>query len=183
MNPERKKQLIHLLALIPVIGITIGIFFIHDQIPNLQAYGLPGIFLLSLLANATLILPVPGVVITTTMSAIFPPFLVALAAGTGAALGELTGYLAGYSGQVVIENRPKFKRLVDWMNKYGGWTILVLSFIPNPAFDMAGIVAGALKYPVQKFLSWCWLGKMGKMLMFAYAGAGIFFWLRHLFTP
>jgi len=84
---------------------------------------------------------------------------------------------------VVIENRPKFKRLIEWMQKYGGWTILVLSLIPNPAFDMAGIVAGALKYPVHKFLSWCWLGKMAKMLMFAYAGAGIFFWLEHLFTP
>lgn len=181
MEPEKRKKIIHLLALVPVIAITLGVYFLHPHIPNLQAYGLPGIFLLSLLANATLILPVPGVVITSTMSAIFPPLLVALAAGTGAAIGELTGYLAGYSGQVVIENRPRFKKLIEWMKKYGGWTILVLSIIPNPAFDMAGIVAGALKYPVHKFLLWCWAGKLGKMLIFAYAGAGIFYWLEKIF--
>ncbi len=182
MEHPKHKKTPRILALILVIALTIAIFLLHDRIPNLQAYGLPGIFFLSLLTNATLILPVPGVVITSTMSAIFHPFLVALAAGTGAAIGELTGYLAGFSGQIVIENRPRFSRLVEWMKKYGGWTILVLSIIPNPAFDMAGIVAGALKYPVHKFLSWCWLGKVIKMLMFAYAGAGIFSWLEHLFT-
>lgn len=182
MDPDKKRKILHLLTLIPVIGITIGIYFLQQHIPNLKVYGLPGIFLLSLIANATLILPVPGVVITTTMSAIFPPFSVALAAGTGAALGELTGYLAGYSGQVVIENRPRFAKLVGWMKKYGGWTILLLSFIPNPAFDMAGIVAGALKMPVTRFIGWCWVGKVLKMLLFAYTGAGIFYWLENLFT-
>jgi membrane protein YqaA with SNARE-associated domain len=182
MEPEKKRKYLQLLTLLPVILITVGIYLVHDHIPNLKAYGLPGIFLLSLIANATVILPVPGVVITTTMAAIFPPFSVALAAGSGAALGELTGYLAGYSGQVVIENRPRFAKLVEWMRKYGGWTILLLAFIPNPAFDMAGIVAGALKMPISRFLLWCWVGKVLKMLLFAYTGAGIFFWLEKIFA-
>lgn len=183
MAEEKPKSNIwHYLAIIPVVVITLGVMLLAPRIPNLQAYGLPGIFLLSLLANATLILPVPGVFITSTMATVMPPLGVALAAGSGAALGELTGYLAGYSGQVAVENRPKYQKFVDWMRKYGGWTILLFSFIPNPAFDMAGIVAGALKMPVHKFLLWCWVGKVLKMLMFAYAGAGIFYWLEHLFT-
>jgi membrane protein DedA with SNARE-associated domain len=69
------------------------------------------------------------------------------------------------------------------MKKYGGWTVLFLAFIPNPAFDMAGIVAGALKMPIKRFLIWCAIGKIMKMLVFAYAGSTIFSWLEKLFTP
>jgi membrane protein YqaA with SNARE-associated domain len=181
MDPEKRKKILQALTIIPVIAITLGLYFWHPQLKHLQTYGLTGVFLLSLVANATLILPVPGVVLTSTMATIFPPLGVALAAGTGAALGELTGYLAGFSGQVVIENRPRFQKFVVWMKKYGGWTVLLFAFIPNPAFDIAGIVAGALKMPVQKFFIYCWVGKILKMLMFAYAGAGIFGWLGHLF--
>ena len=37
------------------------------------------------------------------MGAIFNPIGVAVAAGLGAAIGELSGYLAGFSGQGVVE--------------------------------------------------------------------------------
>jgi membrane protein DedA with SNARE-associated domain len=56
------------------------------------------------------------------------------------------------------------------MEKYGDITILVLAFIPNPLFDLAGMVAGILKMPVGKFLLYCVIGKILKMMMFAYAG-------------
>ncbi len=168
-------------ALVPVILVTILVIVFREEMRKLQALGLPGVFLISILANSTVIIPVPGVVLTTTMGAVFPPFWVALAAGSGAALGEITGYLAGYSGQVVIENRRYYLRVVEWMKKYGGWTILFLAFIPNPAFDMAGIVAGALRMPLQKFLLWCWVGKVLKMLVFALVGSGFFYWLNNIF--
>jgi len=90
------------------------------------------IFLISILANSTIILPVPGVVITATMGTIFNPLLVAIAAGAGAALGEMTGYLAGFSGRAVVENRKWYDRVVGWMHKYGAVTVLVMAIIPNP---------------------------------------------------
>ncbi|MBA4420852.1 MAG: DedA family protein [Anaerolinea sp.] len=182
MNERRREIIKRLLLFLPVIAITVGVFLIRDQLKQLEGYGYPGIFLLSILANATLIIPVPGVVITSTMATVFNPLGVALAAGLGAALGELTGYMAGYSGQIVVEGRERYLRLVEWMKKYGGWTILFLAFIPNPAFDMAGIVAGGLKMPVAKFLMWCAIGKILKMLVFAYAGSSIFNWLGSIFS-
>ncbi len=124
-----------------------------------------------MLANATLILPVPGVLITSAMGAVFNPFWVAIAAGSGAAIGELSGYLAGFSGQAVVERVNAYETLERWMKRYGGFAILVLAFVPNPVFDMAGMIAGALRMPVVPFFLWCWLGKVLKMLMFAYAGA------------
>jgi uncharacterized membrane protein YdjX (TVP38/TMEM64 family) len=56
------------------------------------------------------------------------------------------------------------------MNKNGSLTILILAIIPNPLFDLAGLIAGAMKMPVLKFLFWCWIGETVKMLIFAYAG-------------
>ena len=51
-------------ALVGCVAITVYIYSIRDQAEALAAYGLPGIFLLSLVANATVILPAPGLALT-----------------------------------------------------------------------------------------------------------------------
>ena len=165
-----RKNLGRILALVFVILLTTVLVLNRDQVSKLEAIGYPGIFLASLLANATLIMPVPGVLLTASMGAVFNPFWVAVAAGTGATLGEVTGYLAGYSGQAVVERKDLYEKMVRWMKRYGDVTILVLAFIPNPFFDLAGISSGALKLPIWKFLIACAIGKILKMLLFAYAG-------------
>jgi uncharacterized membrane protein YdjX (TVP38/TMEM64 family) len=58
-----------------------------------------------------------------------------------------------------------------WMERRGFLTVLVLSAIPNPLFDLAGITAGALHYPVGRFLLACWIGKTAKSLVLAYLGS------------
>src|SRR5688572_31197479 len=92
-------------ALIFVIALTVYIYSIRDRAEELAQYGYPGIFLLSILANATIVLPAPGLAIVFAMGGVFSPIGVGLASGAGATLGELSGYLAGFSGQAVIENR------------------------------------------------------------------------------
>lgn len=174
MKSGWKLNLVRALVLVAVIGLTVFLYLNRSQVSKLEVLGYPGIFVISLLSNATLILPVPGVLFTSAMGAIFNPLWVALAAGSGAALGEISGYLVGFSGQAVIENRQWYDRITGWMKKYGEVTIFVLAVIPNPLFDIAGMVAGALKMPLWRFLLWSWLGKCIKMLAFAYSGAGIF---------
>ena len=160
-----------ILALVFVIAISVYIFSIRDKAEQLSAYGYPGIFLLSLLAYATVLLPAPGVAVVFTMGAVFNPFGVALAAGAGAALGEMSGYLAGFSGQAAIERADIYIRLSQWMHRNGPLTILILSAIPNPFFDLAGVAAGVLKIPLRKFLFYCWIGETLKMTLFAFAGS------------
>lgn len=171
---KQRSTLIRIFILVMVVAITVLVFIYRDKARQLGAYGYPGIFLLSIFANASVILPVPGVLLTSAMGAVFNPFWVAIAAGSGAALGEISGYLLGFSGQVIIPDTPKYGRLVAWMRKYGDITIFVLAAIPNPAFDLAGMTAGALKLPLYRFLFFTWLGKIVKMLIFAYAGASLF---------
>jgi uncharacterized membrane protein YdjX (TVP38/TMEM64 family) len=178
---KRTLNIIRVIVLLAVIALTVVLVINRERIQGLQAYGYPGIFLVSILANATILVPVPGVVFTSAMGAVFNPFWVSVAAGTGAALGELSGYMAGFSGQAVVENAARYDRVVGWMQKYGDITILVLAFIPNPLFDLAGMLAGVLKMPVWKFLIYCVIGKILKMMMFAYAGGWVITTLESIF--
>ena len=166
--------IVRIAVLLFVIGITIYIYLIRDQAKDLANYGYTGIFLLSILANATIILPAPGILFVFAMGGVFNPAFVAIAAGGGAAIGELFGYLAVFSGQPVIENVALYQRIRTWMQQNRQWVgpfIMFLAFLPLPFFDLAGIASGALKIPLRSFFLWCLAGKMIKMLAIAYAGA------------
>jgi membrane protein DedA with SNARE-associated domain len=172
---EHKKSsftmnVLRVLALLAVVGITLYIFSIRDRVEQFAGLGYPGVFLVALLANATVLLPAPGVAVIYAMGAIFNPFAVGFAAGTGGALGEISGYLAGFSGQAMIERMDIYDRIKPWVEKYGGWAILDLSAIPNPFFDVAGIAAGIAKMPLRTFLVFTWIGQLIKMTLFALAG-------------
>jgi uncharacterized membrane protein YdjX (TVP38/TMEM64 family) len=176
-------NLMRVLILIGIIALSVYLFTIRDQVKKLQGYGYVGIFLVSIISNATILIPIPGIAVTYAMGSIFNPIGVGIAAGSGAALGELTGYMAGFSGQAVIERAHRYQRLLDWMTKHRRLSDLVimgLAFIPNPFFDLAGMASGALKVPIWRFLFWVWLGKVMKMVVFAYAGAAS---LKFFFTP
>lgn len=174
--------ILRIAAILTVIGITVYIYSIRDRVEDFAAYGYPGIFLIALMANATVFLPAPGVAVVFTMGSIFNPIGVALAAGTGGALGELSGYLAGFSGQAVVERADVYNKISPWIEKYGSWTILVLSAIPNPFFDIAGIAAGMAKMKLWHFLLFCWIGQIIKMAMFAFAGAYSIDWIASFFN-
>ena len=153
------------------VAITLAIVLFRDELARFERYGYPGVFLISLLGNATVILPAPSLAVVFGMGGVLNPFFVGLVAGVGEALGELTGYLAGYGGRAVIEDWQMYHRLEKWMQRNGSATIFVLSTIPNPIFDLAGIAAGALRFPLERFLVSCWVGKTIKTTLFAYVGA------------
>jgi membrane protein DedA with SNARE-associated domain len=163
-------NILRVLGLFGVVALTVYISSLRDRVEQFASFGYPGIFLIALLANATILLPAPGVAIIYAMGSIFNPLGVGLAAGTGGAIGELSGYIAGFSGQAVVERTDVYNRVKPWIDKYGGWAILVLSAIPNPFFDIAGIAAGIAKMPVHVFLFFTWIGQLIKMTLFALAG-------------
>jgi membrane protein YqaA with SNARE-associated domain len=170
-SPFWTGKLFRVLVVLLVVALSAAIFAFRERFAELAAIGYPGIFLVSLMSNATIVLPAPSLALVFAMGSALPWLPVGLAAGAGEALGELTGYLAGVSGRAVIENKRAYKRMEAWMRKAGGITILLLSIIPNPLFDLAGIAAGTLGYPLRRFLAICWVGKTIKTAIVAWAGA------------
>lgn len=157
-------------------------YSIRDKVSDLALFGYPGIFIVSVLANSTVILPAPTLAIVFAMGGLnlFNPLFVGIVSGVGSGIGEITGYLAGYSGQVVVESTNTYSKIVPFIEKYEALTIFTLAVIPNPLFNLAGIAAGMLKVPFLNFLFWSILGKTIKMMMFSYAGAYSINWLLKL---
>lgn len=153
--------------------ISVLVFVFRNKFVYLQSLGYLGIFLISVIGNATVVLPVPALVTTFIGGAVLNPLLVALVSSFGATIGEMTGYMAGVGGKEFVKNDKRIIKVQKWMEKFGLWALLFLAAIPNPLFDLAGIVAGASKVPVWKYLIAVWCGKMIKFTIVAYAGFGI----------
>ncbi len=168
--PTWRLRIVQVLTVVVVLFALAAAYYFKDHIQELKPYGYAAVFLTGLISNATVILPVPGLAVTAVMAGILNPWVVGLVGGAAQALGELTGYMAGYSGQTWIDENPTYDRFARWMQRRGLLTIAVLAAIPNPAFDLAGIAAGALRLPVWKFLAGCAIGGIVKNTVFALAG-------------
>ena len=170
-----KKRFIPLLALLLVIAITAGIFYFYKQDPDIverfKSYGYLGAFLISLTFNATLILPAGNILVLSVLGAVLPSaVVVGLVGGAGAAIGEITGYMAGYSGRGLAQRSKMYNRVEGWMRRWGTLTIFIMSVVPF-IFDLAGIAAGVLRFPFWKFFLLCWLGRTLLYIGAALAGA------------
>lgn len=158
-----------------IFSLILGIlaFVYGRKITNFLSLGYLGVFLANMVGSATIIFPIPSLATTVAAGAFLNPVLTALFSGLGSTIGELTGYFAGRGGKEIIEKNGKIKRIEKWMEKYGLWTIFGLSVIPNPFFDIAGIISGASKIPIWKYLIIVFLGKLIKYLVLSFTGFGI----------
>jgi uncharacterized membrane protein YdjX (TVP38/TMEM64 family) len=166
------KRYSRILWVVIAVLISLLIFVFRDLVSDLEGFGLFGLFVISIIGNATIILPTPVILTAFIGGAVFNPLMVAIVVSLGATIGELTGYMAGYGGGEIIEEKVKIEKVKRWMDKYGLWTLFVLAAIPNPLFDVAGIISGAIGIPVYKYLIVVWLGKFVKFAVFSFLGAG-----------
>ena len=158
-----RKRVIAFVTLVLIIALSIGLFCFYQEYPDriaaLRAYGYLGAFIISIIFNATVILPAGSILILSALGATMPSAaVVGLVGGAGAAIGEITGYIAGYSGRGLVDRRGMYERVEGWVARWGSMTIFVLSLVPF-IFDLAGIAAGVLRFPFWKFLLLCWLGR------------------------
>jgi len=172
-----KTRLLPILMLVFIVGIVIGVFVTYKNNPNmiedLKGYGYLGAFLISVILNASIVLPVGNFVVMAALGATLPSAtIVGLVGGFGAAIGEMTGYMAGYSGQALVstKNNKLYLKVEKWLSRWGAPAIFLFSVFPF-AFDVVGCIAGALRYPTWKFFIACWLGRTLLYIAVAWAGA------------
>jgi uncharacterized membrane protein YdjX (TVP38/TMEM64 family) len=159
-----KGRVLPILGITLVVLITVGIFLYRDQISELGALSYPGVFLVSLVWNSTVLVPIPSFWTYFFLGQIFNPALVGLAGGSGAAVGELTSYLAGFSGRVMLQGHRRLKlytRLEDWIRnrKRAFAVIFAFNLVPFFPFDLVGIATGATRFPLWRFYLACLAGR------------------------
>ena len=178
-----KGRAIPILALcfVVAISVAIGVLFYQGRLGQvaglkyLEYYGYPGVFGVSMIWNSTVLVPIPSFWIYYFLVAppfsFFPP-LVGLAGGAGAAVGELTAYMAGYSGRGFLRKRRGYARAERWVKRWGIIPIFVFNLVPFFPFDVMGIASGALRFPLRKYFPIVLAGRTLAYTFVACAGAG-----------
>ncbi len=143
---------------------------------SLLVYGYSGVFLINLACAATIIFPIAGEAMNIAAGATINPFWVGIIASAAATIGELTSYYAGYLGRKVILSgySERYIKAGSWLHRYGSFAIFIFALLPILIFDLLGIAAGSFRFPLRKFILFCWLGRLIRSLVEAYLGYGIF---------
>jgi len=177
---RKPENLVRLGILAAVIAAIVAALLLRGNFGATQV-GYGAVALSALVASAGMVIPVPALATACATAIFLSPFLVGVIAGTAETAGELSGYYLGYTGRDVLGRSRTYQRLENWMRRRGWLLLFLVSLVPNPIFDIVGIAAGALRYPVWGFLAVVWVGKSLKFLIFAYACAAGSDWLTGLF--
>lgn len=138
--------------------------------------GYLGGFVINGLSAATVVIPGPGVAAVIIMARDLDPFLLGIASGVGGTIGELSGYWLGSQGREPLNEHRYFGYLQRSMSRFGGGIIFLCALVPLFPVDAAGIVAGATRYPIPKFLLYLGAGKVIMMMAILYLAARAFEW-------
>jgi len=177
---------IALFGLVTLISLDLIINESHrDLIENISKYpifqdissGLSITFLICLIGNL-LPFPTPYTFVVCFSSLPFLslnmliPLLVAFIASLGCMVGEMGGYLIGRGASEVIAeerkiNLKKYQTFLIDHPKVAPFMIFIAALTPIND-DFITIPLGLIKYSFKKTIFWCWLGKLGLMLIFAY---------------
>lgn len=140
-----------------------------------QGLGLAGIFLVNLIGSASFSFATPGFLTVIAGGSIYPIFLVALFSSLGAALGDLVSFAMGFSGRKLInhklEKKAWFIVLEKVFKKHSIWVLFLFSIIPNPAFDVIGIIAGIFAYSPLRYFLIVFAGRFLRFLLLAKFGS------------
>ena len=172
-DAPRTSRTQQILLLLLAVGISLAIVWLTNryqaELRNLGNYGYLGLFAISIIGNATLIIPAPVFVVACAAGIVYGPIGVGVVAGLGSAIGELTGYMAGAGGKALIPQGRLYERLHQFMRRHGMLAIFLLAAIPNPIFDVGGLIAGALQMKAWKFLLAAAVGKSIRLGVTAWA--------------
>lgn len=157
------------------IALNVAAYYIipPDLAQRLGPYGYLGVFLITLIANATVVVPVPYIPLILRLAQEANVTGVVLAGALGSTIGESVAFFVGRSGRGAVDDTPLYR----WVQRQlqHPWraflALFVLSAPPNPAFDIAGLTAGAMGLPYWLFATAVFLGRIIRMSIFALFGA------------
>ena len=135
--------------------------------------GLLGVFLVSFIGSATVILPAPIFLAIFAAGSVLNPWLVGLVGGLGAAFGELTAYYVGMGGKRLVkkdEHNKWLERARAWFDKRGAFPVIVLFAATPLPDDVLGLLCGLIKYDIKKFFVASLIGKIILTTALAWAG-------------
>ncbi|NNJ11214.1 VTT domain-containing protein [Chloroflexales bacterium ZM16-3] len=175
---EERPQRSWLRLILIGVALTAANLAIYALLPpalleRLGGLGYVGAFASAAMANATVLVPVPYYPLLIRLGQTFDPYGVTVAAAAGSVIGELVAYYVGRAGTATIART----RFYEWAHRQLShpWRapllLFALSAPPNPFFDVAGLLAGAVGVPLWIYVIATFLGRiirMGTVILIGY---------------
>ena len=168
-----QKAVIFVVSTVLLLGTTAALL---PYIDDIGVWGYLGAFAVTGLSSATVVMPSPGFAAVIVMAKDLNWLLLGISAGIGGALGELTAYYVGTQGTETLEGHKSYEWFQRGMKRLGGGIILVSALIPLIPVDAAGLIAGAVRYPVARFLLYLTIGKVVMTTALMFLSAKAFEW-------
>lgn len=170
----KNKPAFYLVFLLSLI-LSFSLFIFKDFFRDSKSLGLIGIFIINFVSSASFFVSGPAFLSIIAGGSLYNPVLVAFVSSVAATLGDMVGFLVGFSGRKIIleklEKKFWFSVLEDYFKKYGGWMLFTFAFIPNPFFDAIGLIAGIFVFSPKRFVIIVTLGRFLRYLILAGIGA------------
>lgn len=178
---KKKQKDIKIFRIIIFLGTILLLLIIikyRHYLYQFEDFGYIGLFVINAFSSATILLPLPSIATVFIGGSIWNPLSVAIISGIGSSVGELIGFFLGYGGRGIIDHLDGkeiywLKKFEKWFKKSGFITIFILAAIPEPFFDVVGILAGTLNYPVWKFFLATAMGRTFRNIIIAWLGGKI----------
>lgn len=145
-------------------------------------YGYVGVFVINMLTCATIVVPVPGgAAINVAAATWMNPYFLTLVAAVGSTIGELTSYFAGTLGHRFLASSyaKRYAQAERLMERFGAIAVFLFAFLPMLLYDLVGLIAGSTRYPLWKFLSATFVGRLFRHAFQVFVGYSV----ARLFLP
>jgi uncharacterized membrane protein YdjX (TVP38/TMEM64 family) len=181
LEPEVKSRsakwvyIVGILGALATLFMAVAVVYFYEFVQALEHYGYLGAFLISILGGATIIVPVPMLVVIFALGGVLTPYWVGVAAGLGETIGALIIYMTGYGGGTALiyssgKLQSAYLRMMKLIERRGSLALFILSAVLNPFFYPAALAAGASRFGIKRYFFICLLGKTIKGFTVSYAG-------------
>ena len=138
-----------------------------------------GFAIIAFFGSAIVFLPFPLTVLMGISALFLHPVVVILLGGLVVSIGSMVPYLVGAEGKIIFADIKGYKRVHAWAtrNTHGFWSILLISIIPFPLFDLICVSAGILGIKPRKYFLAILIGKI---ISYSIA-VGLFYYLASRF--
>jgi len=129
------------------VALNVAVYFAPIDYQALTSFAYVGAFLVCLLANALVAIPIPYIPIIAHIGATADSAAIVVALGAlGSVLGESVAFFIGRAEEGLVSERPIYRRLHRLAERkwLAGLLVFALAVPLNPLFDVAGLAAGAI---------------------------------------
>ena len=160
VNRLKRRAIYSILGVITVALISGYLLWkLMIQGDSLGQLGLIGVSIAAMLSHLTVVARDMFIPLFLPLASVYHPVILGTAAGTGAAIGEVTTYFLGWGVAESMEPLNESEdRIARWINKYGLWAVLLVALTPLPDTPIV-ILAGSKKLPFRKLVIVEILGK------------------------